>query len=364
MTLSDWCSWQVQRLGCLTSRSLVAPAALLGFLASCLVVATFDSHGWWLADFRGTLWAPSERLLRGATLYPDAVVSAGQAHYPYSTYPAPTIWAATPLHLLPYWAAAGLWVIVLLAGTCATLILVGVRDWRCWVLWLSGPAFVAALVLGNATILGVLAAAATWRLRNRPVAAGATLAVGILLKPFLWPLVLWLLLTRRYKATVVTTAVLASTAAVWAIVDIRQFRLYPHFLEQMAIVERHASVSFYAVVRGVGGSDFLGRAASLLLVAAALLVAWRLWKDRDEAGSFAVVLCVSPLAAPVAWNHEYAAALLAVAILRPRWSRWWLLAPAVAVPFAASIGACALALIGRRPRPEKSYRRAPVELAA
>ena len=58
----------------------------------------------------------------------------------------------------------------------------------------------SAVRLGTLTPLLVLALAILWRWRDRRWVAGGSLAVAISLKLFLWPLVVWLLLTRRFRA--------------------------------------------------------------------------------------------------------------------------------------------------------------------
>ena len=59
---------------------------------------------------------------------------------------------------------------------------------------------VHGLFYGNITILLVLLVALAWRYRDRARIAGLALGAAIAAKLFVWPLVVWLLLTRRYRA--------------------------------------------------------------------------------------------------------------------------------------------------------------------
>ena len=87
-------------------------------------------------------------------------------------------------------------------GVCvfAALWILGVRDWRCYVIALTSPVVVHGLYYGNLTIVMVLLVALAWRYRERARIAGLALGAAVAAKLFVWPLVVWLLLTRRFRA--------------------------------------------------------------------------------------------------------------------------------------------------------------------
>jgi hypothetical protein len=155
------------------------------------------------------------------------------------------------------------------------------------------------------------------------------------MKLFLWPLALWLALTRRLTGLAVAAAAagVASLAGWWLV----GFSELPRYLETM---ERHAAlndgdgVSLAALAANVGvpGSQVLALAAGL----GALAVAWAL--RFDHLGSFAWALTAAVLASPMVWWHYYALLLVPLALAVPRWSVAWL-APYALFPHAADAAA-------------------------
>ena len=142
-------------------------------------------------DFVGTLWEPARALLDGNPIYPEPVRAAILVGNP-SVYPPVAMVAATPLALLPQVAAAWLWFAVLSASVLAALWILGVRDWRCFVVAVTSPVVVQGTVFGNLTVLLVLAIAVAWRYRERTAAVGLVVGAGVAAKFVLWPLVVWL----------------------------------------------------------------------------------------------------------------------------------------------------------------------------
>ena len=134
-------------------------------------------------DFRGTLWEPARALLDGASIYPaptlDNVVLGNPA-----VYPPLFIIASVPLALLPVTVAAWLWFCVLGVGVFASLWIVGLRDWRCFVLALTSPVVVHGLFFGNLTVLLLLPVAVAWRYRDRARVAGLAVGVAVPAKLF------------------------------------------------------------------------------------------------------------------------------------------------------------------------------------
>ena len=82
-------------------------------------------------DFRPYLTA-AESILRGDSPYPAPSVD-GMTGAPVYIYPPLTALVATPLTLLPLSIAEGLVVIGGALVVVATLLLLDVRDWRCYV---------------------------------------------------------------------------------------------------------------------------------------------------------------------------------------------------------------------------------------
>src|SRR5204863_62551 len=98
-------------------------------------------------------------------------------------------WLAAPLAALPLGVAEGIWLALMIGCVVGTLLLLGVRDWRCHMvafLWL--PTY-SALQTGNLALPLALGIAAVWRYRDRRVVAG--LYARRLSPLWLVPLALW-----------------------------------------------------------------------------------------------------------------------------------------------------------------------------
>ena len=66
----------------------------------------------------------------------------------------------------------------------------------------------------------------TWRWRDRPWAAGGPLALAVAFKLFLWPFVVWLAATRRYRAAIIAAALATTyTLVAWAAIGFEGLRL-------------------------------------------------------------------------------------------------------------------------------------------
>ncbi len=143
-----------------------------------------------------------------------------------------------PFALLPFKLSATLFALVLVGSIpCACLArLVGVRDRRCY-----GIALVSAPVGENrrsnvdaiSPIL-LLGLALVWRFRDRVAPAGAALAALVVLKLFLWPLLLWFAFTRRLKTMALESHRRAdrrrASLLSWAVIGFDGLHAYPDVL--------------------------------------------------------------------------------------------------------------------------------------
>lgn len=305
--------------------------ALFGALPLAFSVFVFVQH-WRLGilhfDFRGTVWEPSQAIVHGHSPYPPARFDAVDVGNP-ALYPPSTVLVGLPLLALPFALAASIWIAVLLGAVAGALRLLGVRDWRCYMLALSSFPVLLAATFGNATLLLVAAAALAWRYRDRPVVTGVAVGLAIALKLFLWPLGIWLLVTRRFRAALV--AAVAASAAVfvpWAAIGFDGLRDYPSLLRVATDVFAPHSDSLYAGALGLGLPSQLAHraalAAGLLLLAGAAALARRPDGDRR---AFAVTIAAALVLSPIVWPHYFALLLVPLAIARPAFDRVWLAMP-------------------------------------
>ena len=275
-------------------------------------------------DFRGTLWEPARALLDGAPIYPaptrDNIVLGNPA-----VYPPVFVLASVPLALLPVTLAAWLWFVALGAAVFGAMWILGVRDWRCHVLALTSPVVVHGLVYGNLTVLLVLLIALAWRYRNRAPIAGVALGAAIAGKLFVWPLLVWLLLTRRFLAAAWTAgAAVAFVLGAWALIGFEGFRAYPKLLRVVQDVYAARSISLSTVAAALGASVTVAVVvAGVAGIACIAVAAWLARRPDGERRAFAVVVGACILASPIVWPNYAALLLVPIAITWPRLAPVW-----------------------------------------
>jgi hypothetical protein len=214
-----------------------------------------------------------------------------------------------------------------LASVFIALRFLGVGDWRCYGVAAVSMPVVSTVALGAFTSFLLLGAAATWRYRDREALNGVLGALTATSKLFLWPLGVWLLFTRRFRAAVVFA--LAAAALViggWAAIGFAGLRSYPRLLHLLTDLEAHKSFSLVALLRLSGGAaTALSALLAAVLVVAVVLAARSTDGDRR---AFAVAVLGTLATTPVVWMHYYALLFVPIALYRPRLSAVW------AVPLA------------------------------
>jgi hypothetical protein len=281
-------------------------------------------------DFRGTLWEPARALLDGTPIYPEPTENAVAIGNP-AVYPPVFILASMPLALLPVTVASWLWVGVLGACVFAALWIVGVRDWRCHVLALTSLVVVHGLFFGNLTLVLVLLVALAWRYRDRPRVAGLSIGVAVAAKLFVAPLLVWLLLTRRFRAAAwaaVSAAVLVFGS--WLLIGFEGLADYPALLGALQDVYAIRSLSVATVSSALGAS--VGLAVALAAVAGLACLGLAAWFSRREDAdrrcfTATVVACV--VASPVVWPNYYALLYIPIALRWPRLALAWFFGHAI-----------------------------------
>jgi hypothetical protein len=275
-------------------------------------------------DFRGTLWEPARALLDGAPIYPaptlDNVVLGNPA-----VYPPLFIIASIPLALLPVTLAGWLWFCVLGVGVFAALRIVGLRDWRCYVLALTSPVVIHGLFFGNLTVLLLLPVAVAWRYRDRARVAGLAVGFAVAAKLFVWPLVVWLLLTRRFRAAIWAAAsAVVLVLGAWALVGFDGLADYPELLRVVQDVYAVRSISLSTVAGALGASVSVAVAiaaiAGIACLGVAAVLSGRVDGDRR---AFCVVVAACIVASPIVWPNYAALLFVPIAITWPRLAPAW-----------------------------------------
>lgn len=270
------------------------------------------------AIFRVAGWA----VLHGHSPYvhPTAKLLSANDHF---VYPTPFALPFVPFAVVPQHLGAVCFLILSVAAVLASIWLLGVRDWRCYgASLLAAPVF-GALGVGSIGPFLLFLCALGWRFRHRTV-AGVPLAVAATAKLFLWPVLVWLLVTRRFRALAASLATIAAILALWAAIDPGGMRWYPQTVRVLNDVQRWKSYS----VQSFFISLHVSASASELvsgLVAIAMIVALVLLRHRGDDITFSAAVLAGLIATPILWNHYLVLLVAPIALTRPRLAPLWFL---------------------------------------
>jgi hypothetical protein len=280
-------------------------------------------------DFHHEFWPAGRHVLHGESPFssgtPDAVAHAASRGVAF-VYPPLTAFLMAPFALLRVSVSEIVFTAVLLLAVFVSLWMLRVTDRRSYGVVLLWPPVFAGLQTGNLTLVLLACIAALWRWRDRSWAAGALAAVSVALKLFLWPLVIWLLATRRFAAA--TWAVLLTaglTLASWGAVGFAGLGAYEQTVRSLTSLEQGAGYTLLAFGLKLGAGGAVAHTASLAAAVVALLLAVAAARRGNDAASFALTVTAALLLSPIVWLHYYALMLAPLAILRPRYSSIWLL---------------------------------------
>jgi hypothetical protein len=292
-------------------------------LATCaavelLVNARGAQHG---LDFHG-IWRAGRDVLLGRSPYitPGAKTLLLQSN----AFVTPPVLAelAVPFSLLPFTLAIVLWNMVCVMAFVCALKLAGVSDRRALVVGLCSFPFLASIDLGQPDGVFALGVALAWRWRDSwrgAVAIGAVIAAKLLV----WPLIIWLLVTRRVRlAAIAGGSALALLAASWAAIGFNGLSQYPRLLAADAQAFEARSHSIVAAAMRLGISEHPARLLTVVLAVALALTVARgaQWTDL---GWFTGMLLAGLLLSPVLWSHYLVILLIPLALSCPRLSLLW-----------------------------------------
>jgi glycosyl transferase family 87 len=311
--------WDAARLAGTVVAAVAAVWAVRHYVSQ--VDAFVDTHSapHDLAVFLGA----AGRVVHAASPY------AYQADNTYA-YPPLLAWFAAILHPFGAGAATVVWTILSLAAIAGALALLGVRDWRCYALAGVFRFTLSAVDLGTVAPFLLLAVAAAWRWRDRVLEPAVAVGAAVALKLFLWPLVVWLALTRRLRAAAVSVAAAVLFVLVpWAAIGFKGLGGYAGLLRHLSRDEASSSYSIVALGVRAHLPESAGYVISLL-VAAALLAA-AAWAARTERVTFrdrevavlTLALAAALAASPIVWIHYFLLLLVPLALTSPRLSLLW-----------------------------------------
>jgi hypothetical protein len=289
-----------------------------------------------------------QNVVHGLRVYPSigtpSVYSGSAFVYPFV--------AALPFVLLAgLSAAAATW--LFFAVSAASVIAVssiGLRRGYLRALLVLSLAFtITGLQLGALSPLLFAGTLLLWRLRERPRAfllAGPIIAA----KLFLAPLLLWLLLARRYRALGWAGVGLGCSLGLGFLLGPISVGTYARMLSQLSAHEARLGMGLVGAWMNRGLS--LGAGQAIAVAAALTLLIWA-YRSYRRAGDERVLFCagvlVSLILTPVLWSHYLVliAACLLVFEARLRWLlalvlASWALSPPHNIPYPRPIELAAL----------------------
>ncbi|MDX6436928.1 MAG: alpha,2-mannosyltransferase [Gaiellaceae bacterium] len=315
--------------------SRIGPTAVFALLPSLLLTVmlagsvqhhfAFDFHQFWEGGrdvIEGNSpYPPASSLPQGGDRSLDPIAIQNTFLFPY---PAPAAIAMVPFGALPFPVAAALFVLLSIAAVFGALRLLDVVDWRCYGLAFASIATLSAVRLGTFTPFLVLGLAVAWRFRNTKLVVATAVASLILLKLFLWPLLIWLVLSRRAGSAALTLAIVATAGlASWAVIGFAGLSSYPELLSTLAASVQGKGWSTVALGLSLGVSAGAAKLFTVVLAGAGLAVA-----SRRDFWSFTVAIATAILMSPIVWLHYFLLLVVPLAIAFPA------LAPAWFIPLA------------------------------
>jgi len=327
-------------------------------------------------DFHNLYWPAARNVLHGHSPYTSPTLDnvAGGKSF---VYPATAALLVTPFGLLPHGLAGVLATTSLIGGIFVALRLVGVRDWRCYGAAFLWPPVTSGIQTANLSLAIVLGLALLWRFRDRLPIAALTAAALISLKLFLWPVLVWLVATRRYAAGAWAVVVgIPMTFGAWAVLGFAGLSDYPRMVHVLQTHFEGGSYTPFVFLTRLGAPTEWARGGGYVIgtcAVVALLFAAR--RRRSDKAAFAWAVAATLLFSPIVWLHFFALFLVPLAILRPTFSFSWLppvllwgstvnagpSASKVALPFLV-FGALFAFALGRRPG--RPFRLRPVQASS
>jgi alpha-1,2-mannosyltransferase len=262
-------------------------------------------------------------LLHGGAVYPSPRSAAVYSGHSF-VYPFASAWPFVPLAALPATLARGLFLAV--SAGAVLMAAMGRADRDRWpaVLVLLTAFTITGLQLGALSPLLLAGAVCLWRLREHPVGLGLLAGVVVTSKLYLAPLLLWLLLSRRYRALAWAFATTLCLLGLGFLVGPIGPVAYAHLLSRLGSHEARAGFGPVGALMNLGLSAAAAQALAALAVACLVGAAYRRWRGGgDERVLFAAGIVASLALSPIVWSH-YLALVAAIPIVFELRRRWFL----------------------------------------
>jgi hypothetical protein len=299
---------------------------VLPVLATVWLFVSFYSGHLFAFDFQNG-WVAGFRVLHGLSPYDynRHQIMAGVS-FPY---PAAGALMFVPFSLLPVGLSSLIFFGLLLTACVSALYMLNVRDWRLYGLVFLWWPVITGWQNANVTLLLLCGIAAVWRYRNSPVVAAVLTGLMLSVKPIVWPLLVWMLITRRFRAAAYGLAVtLALTATSWAALGFGQLAAWTHLLTFQMDVDYRVGYGLSALVAHFGAGRSAGTVLQVVVTGALVIGCLCLGRQGRERAALTLAVAAMLASSPLVDNHNFALLIIPLALARPHLGRAWL------VPFA------------------------------
>jgi hypothetical protein len=302
-------------LAAIRRASMEGLGALALIMLALFTIAALHGHSL-AADAMNNYRAGARDLFAGRSPYDLGDIPRG------SVFASPPIVgvAYAPLLLVSTTDAEIIAAAVTLACIAGTLWVLSVRDWRCYAivgLWFPT---LFAFQSGNLSAALTLLAAIGWCYRDRWLIAAVAVAFAVALKVYCWPLIVFLFITRRFRAGFAATAGAAALVVVpWAAFGFVGLRGYPHLLGEITRIEQPEGFS----LAGAFAPLVSWPLARIGAYAIGVLVLAAAWHAKDERSRFLLCLAATLALTPILWMHYFAAIAVVIALTQPRLGWLW-----------------------------------------
>jgi hypothetical protein len=312
----------------LASRRVAVEIALIGLLPVIFelwLLADVMPREWLGVDFRYAFHPAAVDVLNGTSPFPPPGDPSITREYAY-VYPPLIAILLTPVAIVPALVASIGAILALAACLCATLWLLGVRDWRCYTIVFAWAPVHDGLFTASVSIALALLLALAWRYRDHATRGGLVLGLACSVKLFLAPMLVWPLMRRRSRvAAMATSTALALVFVPWAAIGFVDISWYPRLLGQVTRLEQTEGYSLLAAFAAMGMPVVAARVCSLVIGIGLLASCWTAARRGEQARSLTLAILASLAFSPIVWEHYWVVLIVPLALARPRFSPAWLL---------------------------------------
>jgi Glycosyltransferase family 87 len=301
---------------------LVVPALIAPLLVFKYLTGTYHEHPFWMA---GKYYPDGGFLFDLHVMWKAGHdVVTGHSPYPF-VYPAPAALLMVPFAALPWKVAVVLFTLAVIGTAVLTLHVLGVRDWRCYGAALGSLPGVTAVTAGTLSWPLALAAALTWRYRDRRYVVAAAITAAVVTKLFLWPLAIWLIATRRVRTATTTVALsIAVVVGSWAVIGFDGMLSYPSHLGSIQRFEQEKGYSLFPLIRGLGLSTGEARLVLLALTIVLMAAIVKVARGRDgDRRAFVLAIGGALVLSPIMWPHYLVLLFVVLALYRRSFCAAW-----------------------------------------